>query len=144
MTADRLADLAHRALAETREPGWPYDGGGADAWSGCVDGMLGGATGEYCAAVRPAAILAVLDLLKLIAGDRCSRVWSGSRCWDDPTLTPDCPWTADRWCECCTAQAALDALTSSLPVTSSGDEAAHPESSRDDDLADSGCASHFP
>lgn len=34
--------------------------------------------------------------------------------------------------------------TSSSPVTSSGDEAAHPETSRDDDPGVSGCASNVP
>lgn len=61
---------------------------------------------------RPNPMVQVRHLLELIAGEKCEKVTSGSRCWDDLGATPDCPWSADRWCDACTAQVALDALTS--------------------------------
>lgn len=59
-----LRDLAARARAETFEPGWPYGGGGPAVWSGCVDGLLGGALGEYCAAIHPDLLVTLLDELE--------------------------------------------------------------------------------
>lgn len=60
---------------------------------------------------RPNPMVQVRHLLELIAGEKCEKVTDSSRCWDDLGATPDCPWGADRWCDACTAQVALDALT---------------------------------
>lgn len=57
----RYRDLAQKAKKETFEPGWPYDGTGD--WTGCVDGMLGGITGEFAGAMSPDVVLALLDEL---------------------------------------------------------------------------------
>lgn len=59
-----LRELAARTLAETYEPGPFYGGGGPGVWSGCIDAGLGGPAGEYCAAVHPHLLMAVLDELE--------------------------------------------------------------------------------
>lgn len=102
-----LRELAERARQETFEPGYPYDARGD--WSGCVEGMLGGATGEYCAALGPDVLDALLDerdryrdALYVIA--------------DNPCATPAGPMGCEErsgalggeWCSYCLARAALD------------------------------------
>lgn len=47
--------------------------------------------------------------LRLIAGDRCERYTSGSRCSDpDGGKVLGLRWTADNWCYACIANAALN------------------------------------
>lgn len=60
--------------------------------------------------VPPRDWVQIVDLLRLVAGDRCGKVHGGSRCWQDPYLSPNCPWSADRWCANCTVQVVLDLL----------------------------------
>lgn len=59
-----LRELARLALAATHEAGWPYGGGGPTVWSGCIDGLLGGDAGAYCAAVHPDLLVMLLDELE--------------------------------------------------------------------------------
>jgi hypothetical protein len=59
-----LRRLAVATLDETYAPGWPYGGGGPPVWSGCIDGLLGGAAGAYCAAVNPEVLFGLLDELE--------------------------------------------------------------------------------
>lgn len=56
-----LRKLAAKAKTATFEPGWPYDGTGD--WTGCVDGMLGGITGEFAGAMSPDVVLSLIDAL---------------------------------------------------------------------------------
>ncbi|MFI5541998.1 hypothetical protein ACIA5H_37110 [Nocardia sp. NPDC051900] len=63
-TIAELRDLAARARAETFEPGWPYDERGPAVWSDCVHGLLGGALGDYCAAIHPDLLVTLLDELE--------------------------------------------------------------------------------
>lgn len=86
----------------------------------------------------------VRHLLELIAGEKCRKVTGGARCWTDPGSTPNFPWGADRWCDACIAQVALDALNSSLPVTRSGGEAASPVAGYVTAHAVAGDASNVP
>ncbi|WP_029899551.1 hypothetical protein [Nocardia brasiliensis] len=59
-----LRELAARTLAETHEPGWPYDGGGPGVWSANVEALLGGRAGAYCGAVHPDLLITLLDELE--------------------------------------------------------------------------------
>jgi len=70
----RYRDLAQKAKKETFEPGWPYDGSGD--WTGCVDALLGGITGEFAGAMSPDVVLALLDALDQKEGalERASRM----------------------------------------------------------------------
>jgi hypothetical protein len=49
------------------------------------------------------------ELVALIAGDRCTSFTTG-RCSEHPCRKPDAPYSADRWCDACIAQAALNAM----------------------------------
>lgn len=59
-----LRELAAQAIVDSYTPGYSFGGGGPVVWSDCVDGMLGGPTGAYCAAVHPDLLLALLDELE--------------------------------------------------------------------------------
>lgn len=59
-----LRDLAAAARTETFLPGWPFGGAGPDEWAENVDGMLGGVTGAYCAAIHPDLLVLLLDELE--------------------------------------------------------------------------------
>jgi hypothetical protein len=133
----RLRELAQRAEAETYEPGWPY--GGSGDWSGNVDAMLGGATGEYCAALRPDAVLVVLDSLERLSGP-CEAYDSG-RCTEGLSI--------NNCCRACVAYGAIEALISPNP-SSRSDSAPRGESARPGssptggDVCEPGRAFHFP
>lgn len=60
-TIAQLRQLAAHAEAETYVPGWPYGGCGPAGWSENVAALLGGPTGDYCAAVHPALLVQLLD-----------------------------------------------------------------------------------
>ncbi|MEV0247906.1 hypothetical protein AB0H76_15040 [Nocardia sp. NPDC050712] len=98
-----LRDLAERSEAATREPGWPF--GGSGDWAGNVYGMLGGEVGEYCAALRPYALLIVLDSLERLTGP--CEVYAPGRCTDGLSI--------NSCCKPCIAQGAIEALTSPTP-----------------------------
>jgi hypothetical protein len=53
-----------------------------------------------------AAAPELLEVLKLIAEDRCERLTSGS-CWDQPEWTVNAPYLADRVCDTCIATRAI-------------------------------------
>lgn len=94
-----LRDLAARALTETLEPGSAYDGRGD--WSDCLNPMLDGAVGQYCAALHPDSLVAVLDSLLLLSGP--CEAYKFGRC---TALLP-----IKDSCNACIAVAALEALT---------------------------------
>lgn len=120
-----LRSLAEQQIAECTEPGWPW--GGSGDWSGCIAGMLGGTTGEYCAALHPSKLLAVLDALEAIGGNPCSNGDAVFDCLD--VIGPD----RAKWCSYCRAHEALRILTSSNPVSvTPGDEDSSGGSSHDD------------
>ena len=91
----------------------------------------------------------VRHLLELIAGEKCTKVISQSRCWEDASLAPNCEWWADRWCDACIAQAALDALESPNPsprsdIAPRGESAGPGPSPTGGDVCGSGPASNVP
>lgn len=135
MTAESLRILAKQQIEEASQPGWPW--GGSGNWSGCVDGLLGGETGEYCAALHPAKVLVILDALESIARGGCEEN-SCCRWYRDPDQ-------AD-WCTACIARHALDTLNpSALESPPPGSEViTHPGPSRHGDLAGPGCAPNVP
>ncbi|MEU7631748.1 hypothetical protein AB0C34_17420 [Nocardia sp. NPDC049220] len=59
-----LRTLATAARDETHKTGWPFDGTGVDRWSDNLNGLLGGPVGEYCAALDPDRLDAMLDVLE--------------------------------------------------------------------------------
>ena len=69
-----LRTLSKAARSATLELGWPFDGAGVSAWAGCVEGLLGGPVGKYCAALDPDRVDALLDELEDLRGDRNARL----------------------------------------------------------------------
>lgn len=62
-----LRELAVWALAETRRPGY-FGARGPSEWAEGVGGGLGGPAGQYCAAVHPELLVALLDELERLRG----------------------------------------------------------------------------
>lgn len=96
---DALRELAARASAQTHEPDWPYPAPGN--WAFGIRWILGGATGEYCAAIHPDSLVVVLDSLQRLSGP-CEQYTFG-RCTHLLSIEDSC--------KPCVAVAALEALT---------------------------------
>lgn len=105
---DRLRELADRARQEMADPFGPH--GVLPDWSDCVEWTPLSATGDYCAAVGPDVIVALLDerdryrdALTVIADNPCATLAGPMGCDERiGTLGPE-------WCSYCRARAALDA-----------------------------------
>ncbi|WP_043736148.1 hypothetical protein [Nocardia asiatica] len=118
-----LRELAERVEAETYEPDWPWDGSGN--WAGCIEGMLGGITGQYCAVLHPATVLTVLDALLASAREPCRRsneTTPGSRARSNGQPPDTC-------CPACQARHALDLLTTSSATTLTAPACTPPDAS---------------
>lgn len=104
---DQLRDLAACARRETLAQ-WATYGGSAD-WSGNIGTALGGATGEYVAAVGPDVVDALLDerdryhdALTVIADNPCSSPAGPMGCADRVGRDDG------EWCSYCLARAVLN------------------------------------
>lgn len=113
--------MAEKVLAHEWRPGYnfspetahdkhQYDGA-CGVCRGDVRRILEVALGPTGRPPQSTGGLSAHELIALIAGRWCTNSVF-RRCSEEPWRKPDAKYTADRWCDACIAQAALDLMNS--------------------------------